>query len=455
MRIADKPILFLFLALIIWMPLPLGSNRPWAWSVIEVISFGLTAYWFINYLRQKIEFPSLIFHSKWLFISIGLFAIVILIQILPIPSEIVHLIRPVDTQFEPSQWTTISIDPTITWIHLKQTLAFACLAFLTLALINNRQRLKLLAFTFIISGTLQALYGSFMTLSGIEYGFFFKKEAFHGVATGTYWNRNHFANYLILCLSMGIGLLLSELYQTKSASWREQGRRFLQSLLGNKIKVRICLAIMVIALVLSHSRMGNTAFFISLIISGFLWLILTQKVTKGSLLLLASLLVIDLFIVGAWFGIDKVKNRLETTSLSAETRDEVNRDTLTLISDQPLLGTGAGSFYTAFPQYRGNDINLYYDHTHNDYLQFVAEHGLIGVIPLIMLLFGSIYQAVQTMRTRRTLIFQSMAFAPMMACIAMMIHSTVDFSLQLPANAASFIIILSLSWVVRHLPRKA
>ncbi|GLQ30273.1 hypothetical protein GCM10007876_07510 [Litoribrevibacter albus] len=214
------------------------------------------------------------------------------------------------------------------------------------------------------------------------------------------------------------------------------------------------MAIMVIALVLTHSRMGNTAFFFSLVAAGLIWLFMTKRVTKGSLILLISLLIIDTLIVGAWFGIDKVAERLEGTALTKESRDEVNRDTLTLITNQPLLGSGAGTFYTAFPQYRGDDITLYYDHAHNDYLQLVAEHGFIGVTPLALLLLTSFTTAISTMRNRRTLLFQALAFAPIMAISAILLHSTVDFNLQIPANAAFFVIILSMSWVVRYLPRK-
>lgn len=61
---------------------------------------------------------------------------------------------------------------------------------------------------------------------------------------------------------------------------------------------------------------------------------------------------------------------------------------------------------------------------------------------------------VQTMRQRKTLLYQAMAFTPMMAVIALLMHSTVDFSLQIPANAATFVVILSLAWVVRHLPSR-
>jgi len=451
----DQTLFYAFLILIFWLPLPLGSNRPWAWHVMEFAAYGLILWWLLLHLKNKVIVTEAVRQSHWLFWPLSAFAGIMLFQILPLPSEVIQALRPVDLTIETDTWLTLSIDPAVTWVHFKQTLAFTCLAFLTLVLINQRSRLKTFALIFVVAGAFQALYGSFMTLSGLEYGFFFKKEGFHGVATGTFWNRNHMANYLVLCLSVGTGLLLSELYQTSSSNWRERSRRLLISLLGNKARVRISLAIMVIALVLTHSRMGNTAFFFSLVMSGVIWLFITKRVTKGSLILLVSLVVIDAMIVGAWFGIDKVAERLEGTAFTKETRDEVNRDTLTLISDQPILGTGSGTFYTAFPQYRGNDIPLYYDHAHNDYLQFIAEHGVVGVLPLAMLLAASFGMAIQTMRKRRTLLFQAIAFAPVMAIIAMLLHSTVDFNLQIPANAATFVIIISVSWVVRYMPRKS
>jgi O-antigen ligase len=125
-----------------------------------------------------------------------------------------------------------------------------------------------------------------------------------------------------------------------------------------------------------------------------------------------------------------------------------------MIQDQPLFGSGAGSFYTAFPRYRQEDINLYYDHAHNDYFQFVAEHGIVGTLPLALLIFLTLKTAIQTMRQRKTLLFQAMAFAPVMAILAMLLHSAVDFSLQIPANAATFVMLLALAWVVRYMPRR-
>ena len=50
-----------------------------------------------------------------------------------------------------------------------------------------------------------------------------------------------------------------------------------------------------------------------------------------------------------------------------------------IFEDYPLFGTGAGTFYTAFTRYRGHDIGAFFDHAHNDYVQFLAETGAIGI----------------------------------------------------------------------------
>ena len=43
----------------------------------------------------------------------------------------------------------------------------------------------------------------------------------------------------------------------------------------------------------------------------------------------------------------------------------------------------------------------------------------------------------------------------LMAIVALLIHSAVDFNLQIPANAATFVVILAMGWHVRWLGHHA
>ncbi|OAD20276.1 O-Antigen polymerase [Candidatus Thiomargarita nelsonii] len=263
------------------------------------------------------------------------------------------------------------------------------------------------------------------------------------------------AGYLVMCLSVGIGLLIAQLGQgSDSSTWRQRFVKLLDWILSEKMRLRIYLVVMVIALVLTRSRMGNTAFFASMTIAGIITLILSRHINRATAILLVSLIVIDIFIVGAWFGLEKVTQRLEQTSLATETRDDVDIDMLPYWDDYFLTGSGLGSFYTTFPRYQGADVTGFWVHAHNDYLELATETGLIGVLLLgiaILLTAGVVLIALYR---RHRALNRGIAFSVTMAITALLIHSTVDFNLQIPANAATFMLILALAWVARYLPRK-
>jgi len=61
--------------------------------------------------------------------------------------------------------------------------------------------------------------------------------------------------------------------------------------------------------------------------------------------------------------------------------------------------------------------------------------------------------ALRTQYRRRNPLCRGIAFSVVMAIIALLIHSTVEFNLQIPANAATFMVILALGWVAAFLPR--
>jgi len=324
---------------------------------------------------------------------------------------------------------------------------------LTLLIVNTPSRLRWIALALVLSGLFQASYGSLMTLSGLEYGFFHEKIHNRGLATGTFINRNHLAGYLVMCLSVGIGLLIAQLgHGSDSSTWRQRFLKLLEWILSEKMRLRIYLVVMVIALVLTRSRMGNTAFFASMTIAGIITLIISRHINRATAILLVSLIVIDIFIVGAWFGVGKVAQRLEQTSFATEKRDDVDIYTLVYWDDYFWTGSGLGSYYTAFPRYQGADVTGFWDHAHNDYLEFATETGLIGVLLLGIAILLTIGVVLIALYRRHRALNRGLAFSVIMAIIALLIHSSVDFNLQIPANAATFMLILALGWVVCYLP---
>ena len=140
---------------------------------------------------------------------------------------------------------------------------------------------------------------------------------------------------------------------------------------------------MVAGLILTRSRMGNTAFFSSLLLTGLLAIVFSKHFrTTGDLVLLFSIVLVDVFLLGQWFGLEKVAERLRQTTLVSEQRDEVDIYVVPLVGDFWLTGAGAGSFMHVFPAYAEEDLGALYDHAHNDYLELLGELGVIGFVPL-------------------------------------------------------------------------
>ena len=455
-RPPDSLLFYGLCALLVWLPLPLGSNRVWAWSIMEIWVFLLMATWCWLYFNNRIALPAGVRAARpvlWLF---GLWLVYVGLQLVPLPLAWLARLSPEAARHwaalgEPAR---LSVDIKATGVALLLSLAYGLIFFLCLALVGSRRRLKTLAYTLLCSGLFQAVYGAMMSLSSLEYNFFLKKYAYIGVATGTFINRNHLAGYLEMTLAVGVGLMIASLGPgSNGATLKRKLLNVLRLLLSARARLRLALAMMVIALVLTHSRMGNTAFFASLFSAGVIGLILSRHATRPVLILLVSLIVIDILIVGHWFGLEKVKQRLQETSVVSEQRDEVYQYVWRQWRDYRLTGAGLGSFYSVFPRYRGADIVNYYREAHNDYLQFAAEGGLIGLGLLGLIVAASLLAALSAQQRRRDPLMRGISFAAIMGIIAILIHSSVDFNLQIPANAATFVVLLALAWISLTLGR--
>ncbi len=434
----------------------MGSNRAWAWAILEIWIYALAAAWLYGFYKEKIRL-SRSFRKSCIILSIlAAWLVYAATQFMPLPYAWVAMISPESARMhsliQPAGWVPLSVDPHASMEAWYKSLAYVLFFGLSLLLVDSRARLKSVAYVLVLSGLFQAFYGGIMTLSGLEYVFFFKKYSHLGSASGTYVNRDHLAGYLEMSLSVGIGLMISSLSGETSLTWRQRIRNWVSLLLGEKLRLRIFLAVMVIGLVLTHSKMGNTAFFSSLIAAGSIGLALSKRAPRPTVVLLASLVAIDIALVGTWFGAEKIVSGLRQVSVAeAPERMEVSEYTFRQWKDYLWTGSGGGSFYVVFPRSRTGDLFHFYDHAHDDYAEIGSEYGIAGMILLACVVLSSLYAALLAQYRRRDPLMRGMAFSSTMGIIALMIHSLADFNLQIPANAATFMVILSLGWISLYL----
>jgi len=424
-----KFVFLLCCAALFWAPIPLASNRPWAWTLLEFL-IGIT---FSLHLLNVLFGGETLLRKNWQWWVIApLLAVTGFLGL-----QILGFVPGIST-----------VDPTQTEIMLLKTLYYALFAWLITQYVYSDKRLRLLCYVIVAAGVFQASYGSILNLLGSEYSPVFAVPEGNR-ARGSFVYQNHFANFLAMAISLGLGVLMSELSSRKiSFSLRTFSRTVLDALLSEKLLLRLSLVIMVIGLVLSRSRMGNAAFFTALAVVALYALIFYRN--KPALLkpLVISIFVLDLIVIGSMFGIEKLQQRFEDTSFASETRDEVVRDSLPMIADAPWFGHGGGTFYTVFPGYQPGHYSAFYDHAHNEYVQFAAEIGVPLTLMLGFWLVALLVLNLLTMKQRENKLSRGIAFGCSMAIVHMLIHNLVDFNLQAPANALLFITVLCLSLVV-------
>ena len=450
-----EPALFVaYLAILVWAPLPFASNRTWGGALLALLVSLVLCGWLLLYLLGKVRLDAQVW--RWARLPLALLVLVqlwVFVQLLDLPRPLVAWLSPQAYAWHVKEgWLSLSLDSAATRYYLLRGCAFTAGFFLTLALVNSHDRVKTLLQVLVFSGTFQAAYGAFMVLSGLELGFFVEKYVGQGVATGTFVNRNHYAGYLVMCLSAGIGLLLAQLSRERPRNWKERLRGWLQLMLSPKIRLRIYLAVMVVALVLTRARMGNIAFFSALLVAGALALYEGRRFSWSVALFLASLLLVDMLILGQWFGFEELAQRLEQTHPEQEARVWSNEYTIDYLQDFPLTGSGGGSFYGVFPNYQAPNLEGFHLHAHNDYLEFAAELGIPAALVLASVVCLAFWSAYAVQRRRHTPLYRGVGFAVTMTVLWAAIHSTTDFSLQMPANALTFVTILALAFVCRGLP---
>jgi putative inorganic carbon (HCO3(-)) transporter len=448
-------------ALLVWLPMPWGSRSALAMAFFGAAIAALALARLSLAASGRLPLPTLppaarLGLSLWLawVAWIGL-------QLAPLPEALLGWLSPRAAEIHgalgPDGLNTTSLMPGATFEHWLLSLALLATFWLVLAVCaQQRRRQRWLLVALLLSGLGQALYAIVMTLSGWEIGFFEPKAHGLGYATGTFVNKNHFAAYLGLTLAAGVALVLADLRAKPWDSWRAALDGLVELALSPRMRVRVALAVIVIALVLTRSRMGNGAFFSALALCGGVYLLLRhRRFLLPGLVLFASIFVIDLWIVSDRYGLEKLAQRIEQTSLETEGRADVLPEIAPLWRPYALTGSGLGTFAQAYSPERSDRIKQYYDHAHNDHLEFLIEAGVIGYALLAALGGLVLAHGLRIVRRRNDPMACALGFAGAMAIVTAALNALTDFSLRIPAVSATLVCLAALALSVSVAPADA
>ena len=126
------------------------------------------------------------------------------------------------------------------------------------------------------------------------------------------------------------------------------------------------------------------------------------------------------------------------SELSTDIRVQMNLDGLRMFLKKPVMGWGMGSFPVVYPQFRSFYTNFFVNEAHNDYLQLLVEMGLLGFATMIWFVIVVYRRAFHKIAEWTSDVSGAVALACILGFTGILIHSALDFNLQIPANAALF-----------------
>jgi O-antigen ligase len=347
----------------------------------------------------------------------------------------------------------LSIDPGAT---LVAAVLFGSLAVFAIGLAHTMaaRSPRTLAEVLTVFGVLLALVGIVQKplYAGRLLGFW--EPQIPGSPFGPFVNKNHFAGWMVMALPLSVGLLCSGLEHAMRdirPGWRQK-ILWLSSPQANRLVLLGAGAlIMALSLVLTMSRSGITALVLSLLLLG----VVAARGLGGRprRAIGAAYLAVLLGATVAWVGVDVLAARFANTNWS-EFNDRRGAwiDALGVASSFPLAGTGLNTYPTAARFYQRHDMASFYGEAHNDYLQVLAEGGLLVAVPALLCVVALGAEVRRRMKSDSPGSSWWLRRAAATALVAIGFQETVEFSLQMPGNAALFAVVCAFAI---HRPRDA
>jgi O-antigen ligase len=331
------------------------------------------------------------------------------------------------TRPDGSPWT-ISLDQFATQVTALHIVLLSAFFFLTLTYIDSAARLRRLATLITIFGAIYAFYAILQSVLSPDaiYGIYRPRSA---TPFGSFVNKHDFAAIMEMTMSVPLGLL------------------FAGAVRGDKrLLYLVAILLMGASVVVSGSRGGLVTLFAGVI---FLVIITTRSSGPRALLLKGSLAVFLVLgaIGGAVFvGGDTSLTRFADAAQQSNvtsSRSHIWSVSLDVIRSHLPFGTGLGSFGQAYTRFDTSAGQLRVNEAHNDYLQIVADAGVIGLVLGGWFLYLFVGQGKRSTATQN-LSRRGIAFGALAGCFAVLVHSAFDFVLHITAVSVLFLTLLAM-----------
>ena len=404
------------------------------------INFILISIIFLISLRNKnyvAHLKTFISKNKIYCYFFLLFILYLVFQLIPLPiktleifsNEKFNLLQKIESN---SRFFPISFSSIDTYFQIINYITvFISLLVAKMIFYNNRYIYRFYYFLSLL-GAVHACLAVFLYLNGNPDFLFLSNLHYKDSSTGLFVNRTVFSIFLIFCLICGLeylkNVVQSDLYKNRDNFF-------------NKIYVRIFIIFITLGIITTFSKLGNFIMFLTILFYLFHNFFIKRNKNKMFSLILILIIFLDIFILGFYFGGDKLVGRFMflsdnlsiDSSLRGISRLEIISFSFNEFKNYLIFGYGAGGFENIFKINFINSYSLFANHAHSDIFEFLGEFGIFG-FTLLILSFSSIFfrKSNYSFKFNLLLIIGTIIFL-------------FDFSLHIPLIQILFVILIMLS----------
>jgi len=311
----------------------------------------------------------------------------------------------------------------VTKYEALQYVSYGIVLLIAAECVREEDARKKFALALIVFGALYAFFALAQELTSNGKIFWIYTPRFNGSIYGSFVNRDHYAGLMEMLVPFPFVVSMGHLLRGEK-----------------RALVAFCAVLMAGTIFLSGSRGGMIAFVLEIVLFAAVALGKGQspRIALGSMAVCVLVLAFLVFL-----GKGQVLGRLG--DLSPGARLDMTKDSLRMFSMRPIWGWGLGTFPTVYPSYRSFYTNLFVNEAHNDYAQLLVETGLLGFALMLWFLICLYRNGLPTSRRWEFKWDGAVSLAALLGCTGILLHSFVDFNLQIPANAALFYVLCGLA----------
>ncbi|MBS0526629.1 MAG: O-antigen ligase family protein [Proteobacteria bacterium] len=457
LMIANGLVLLAFLLLIVLAPLPLGANREWAWAPILVGLGGLSllvALGLGNPRGFSVE-PEERWPLLMLLLCFLAFTFVGLLQVSnyapPVGSaEFYARARALLGQAH-DVVPTLSVDQTRN--ALLRGLACVLIFVLARALFREPGRARWLLYAFLLSAVMVMAYALAAQIStgGCYVGTLLKKQGDYTndrcLMSGTFANSNSFGCFAGMALAAAVALVLQERRRRRALEAEDDDSnpadQFLRKMAGGT-PIYLALALLFLGAQLFSSSRAAFAATVTMM-AVLLFLSMRGRWRSGAhirrTMIAGGAIGLVVLLIAGGAMLRKVSLLSEVGNFN---RTIIWQSSIRAAQGSPWLGWGLGTYTNIYAAYQPAEIRQANDKAHSTPIELFVEAGWLGLVPGVLLVvvpWGICLLGAWRRRRHRYLMVAAVA-VPGIAIV----HSCVDFSLQIPAIAYVSAAFLGMGW---------